>query len=412
MIAYADAAKFLEDSLEKQITITCESLSLVIRNEDIIGESLVITESLCSEPNLYFGTVEPSSIKFTIRNDLPKLYSRWIYVAVTPHGAQSSLSLGYYRVWSEKGSVDRTTREVTAYDGLYKIMTNTYKKWYNSLWEDRETLTMKQFRVAYFERLHQTHSWLTQENVTLPNDDIVLKKSERIGRPSGKDILSAICEINGVFGHLDRNRVFRYINLANSSTVYEIGETYTIGVDFDDYVTSAIDRVEVLAPDGSVFGAAGEEEGDSENKYTVQSNFLIKGLGDDDAAKETAAMIASRIHTNSMGIIFTPLDAEIKGNPCFEVGDRIRVYVRGTAIETYILEREMTGIQSLRDNFAAEGEGVYPDSTNSLSSKIQDAKNSAEEAAKSGGDGGAGGYIVAAYNDATVVYYTLEGQDN
>lgn len=409
MIPYADAAKFLEDSLDKQLVIIVDSTQQRITNADIIGESLTITESLCSEPNLYFGAVEPSSIKFTVRNDIPKLYSKWITVQITPHGAQTAFTIGHYRVWFEKGSADRTTREVTAYDGMYKILQNTYKKWYNSLWEDRDSLTMKQFRDAYFARLIEKHPWLSVEQTTLPNDTVEIVKSERIPRISGKDILSAICEMNGVFGHLGRDNVFRFIKLSNSNTTYPIATSLTIGVDYEDYVTNTVDRIEVLSPSGDVLGDAGEDEGDAENKYVIQNNFLIKGLGDDDTAKDTAEFIAEHLLTAISGISFIPVDAEIKGNPCYEVGDRIMLISNNTELRTFILEREMTGIQSLRDTFAAEGEGSYPDASNTISSKIQDANSNTESVAKNSGKDG--GYIVAAYNDTVVVEYTIDGQD-
>lgn len=375
MIDYVDASKFLQDSLDKQIHINSVDGTISITNADIVGESFTLTESICSEENLIFGSCEPSCIKFTVKNTIPKMYKKWFNVTIELQGSSTPFVVGEYRVWSEKPSSDRTTKEITAYDDLYGIFRNTYKRWYKNLWTNTDTMTIKQFRDAWFTRLQQTHSHISQETTTLVNDDVIIKKSKKITKPSGKDIFNAICEINGVFGKIGRDGVFHYITLNDNSTTYPIANAQTIEVDYEDYTTTAIDRLEILDPEGDILGYAGESADDAENTYTIENNFMLKGLGNDDSAKSTGDFLAQNIFGILQYVTFIPIDANFKGNPCFETGDRISFAAHGNTITSYILERTMKGIQSLRDNYMSEGDIEYPESVNTYSAKIKELKN-------------------------------------
>lgn len=375
MINYADASLFLQDSLDKQIHIVSEDNTINITNEDIVGESFTLTESLCSEENLIFGSCEPSCIKFTVKNTFPRMYKKWFNVTITLEGSETPFVVGTYRVWGEKPSSDRTTKEITAYDVLYNIFKHTYKRWYKNLWGNSDTMTIKQFRDAWFTRLQSTHPHISQETTTLINDNVVIKKSKKITKPSGKDIFNAICEINGVFGKIGRDGVFHYITLNDSNTTYAINNAQTIEVDYEDYTTSAIDRVEILDPEGEVLGYAGAAADEAENTYTIENNFMLKGLGNDEDAQDTATVLAETLYYDLRYVTFIPFDAEFKGNPCFETGDRISFTAHGSTKTSYILERTMRGIQSLHDDYIAEGEETYPERSNGFSQKIKDLKN-------------------------------------
>lgn len=419
MVNYIDDGLFFEDSLDKQLHIDSLDGTIHITNADIISESLSLTEYLCSRENLYFGSVESSCLKFTIRNTIPKMYKKWIVVTMELEGSETPFTIGRYRVWGEELSADKSTRTVTAYDGLYKILNNTYKRWYKGnsvehLWQDGDTMTMKQFRDAWFERLHRTHTWISQETVSLPNDNVVIKKSKKIPRISGKDIFNAICEMNGVCGRLGRDNVFHYISLDDNNTTYPIWGSYTIDAEYEDFETTPIDRVEILAPDGEDFVGVGADADEAESIYTIENNFLIKGISMETTAVSAVVTIATNILNHIGNVTYTPFDANFKGNPCYEVGDRISFTAHGATVKTYILERVMTGIQSLHDNYMADTEGEYPESAtppNTLSATMQalrELQNRVDVVEDKEGGGG-GGYIVAAKNELTVVNYIRGG---
>lgn len=368
MINYPDKSKFDLDSLDKQITMVSTDSTITITNDELVSESLELSESLCSEDYLSFGAVESSRLKFTIKNTIPNTMNKWLDVTIMPYGAQSAFTLGRYKVYSDKVSSDRTTREIIAYDGLYKILSSSYKSWYKSIWGSTDTMTVKQFRDRFFDKIAEKYSWLTQENTTLLNDAVVLKKSKSIPRISGKDVFKAICEINGVFGHLGRDNVFRYVQLGSSGAASNINTGLTITVDHEDFNTTTISKMQILAATGDVLG----EVGSGDNTYVIENNFLLKGLGDDNAAKDTADMILTHIFPTVSSITYVPIDAEVKGNPCYEVGDKISLTAYGSTFNTFMLQRELKGVQSLHDNYiASTGEQDYVGSKNANTAKMQ-----------------------------------------
>lgn len=384
MVDYEYAELFNNDSLDKQIHIAIQGTQSVLGNEDIVSESFQLIESLCSEEYLTFGAVEPRCVKFTVKYSAPKLLNKWLTVTMDLQGAETPFSFGDYQVLSDKPSSDRTTREVTAYSHFHKILKNKYKNWYKNAWGSSKTMTIKQFRDSFFAMLHTNHSWVVQETTTLVNDSVVIKKSKKIPRVSGKDILNAICEINGVFGYIDREGVFRYKTLTSNSTTTSIGKAYTISAEYEDYTTMPVDRVEILSQNGDLLAYAGATESNSQNKYVVENNFMLKGMGENAAAQITAAVMATNMLNVVSNVMYVPFDANFKGNPCFEVGDRILFQAHGNTIVSYILSRTLKGIQSLRDNYVADsGDAVYPEDRNTLSSKMQKIKDYASEKAES-----------------------------
>ena len=376
MVDYEYAELFNNDSLDKQIHITASG-GVDLGNDDLISESFQLIESLCSEEYLTFGAVEPRCVRFTVKYSAPKLLNKWLTITMDLQGAETPFSFGDYQVLSDKPSSDRTTREVTAYSHFHKILQNKYKSWYKAAWGDSNTMTIKQLRDSFFARLQQTHSWVVQETTTLVNDDMVIKKSKKIPRISGKDILNAICEINGVFGYIDRDNVFRYKTLADSSASTNIGSAYTISTEYEDYVTIAVDRVEIYAESGELLGDAGASAAASQNKYVIENNFMLKGLGTNADAQLIAHFLAQNVLSVMGNVTYVPFDADFKGNPCFEVGDRISFQSHGNTIYSYILSRTLKGIQSLRDNYTAEsGDAVYPEDLSPMKSEISELKNS------------------------------------
>ena len=375
MVDYVDAALFNDDSLDKQIHIAIQGTQSVLGNEDIVSESFQLIESLCSEENLKFGAVEPRCVKFTVKYSAPTMLNKWLTITMSLHGSNTPFQFGDYQVLSDKPSTDRTTRDITAYSHFHKILKNTYKNWYKGAWGSSDSMTIKEFRDSFFARLHQTHSWVVQETTTLPNDNVVIKKSKKIPRISGKDILNAICEINGVFGYIGRDNVFHYIMLQDTANPHEITNTYLISAEYEDYSTMVIDRVQILSEDGDILGDAGDSAEDAENPYTINNNFMLKGLGTDGTAVTTCETLAANLIGVLSSVTYVPMDANFKGNPCFEVGDEIIFHAHGNEIHSHILERTMTGIQSLRDNYVSQGEETYPEDSNTLSSRISKVEN-------------------------------------
>ncbi len=81
-------------------------------------------------------------------------------------------------------------------------------------------------------------------------------------------------------------------------------------------------------------------------------------------------MIAANIFSRIKDIVYHPYDADVIGNPCFEVGDPVRFPTSYELVESYILERTLKGIQALTDTYSAKGTEVYAEKVNSIHKSI------------------------------------------
>lgn len=376
MIDYKYADLFLEDSIDKQITIEYEGGT--IGNEELFSESMELSESLCSESALRFGCCEASELKFKVANIMLPLSGKWITVSETlNHCTDETFQMGRYKVSSDKPTADRRYREVTAYDVMYDIINADVADWYNTILPDTDsTVTMKQFRTSFI-----AYFGLEQEEAELVNDGMVIEKTIEPSEISGKDVITAICEINGCFGHIRRNGKFQYIYLKqNIQGLYprddlypaddlfpkdpdtvKIGKSLYISCQYEDFITKGIEKLQIRQEENDI----GIIRGEGDNCYIIEDNFLVYGKSGSDLED-----IAKNILSVIRGISYRPFSAEVKGNPCLEAGDAVRLPTRYEIIESYILKRTLKGIQALRDTYEAEGEEYYSEKVNSVNKSI------------------------------------------
>ena len=217
MVDYELSGLFKKDGIDKQLIIQTEDKAVTITNTELHQEKFELTESLCSESELTFGSCEASSIKFTMSNVFTSLKGKWITVTMSLNGnTDKPFQFGHYKIYSDKPTADRTQRDVVAYDALYDIINANVMEWYDSVLPNLDsTITLKNFRDSFFE-----HFGVIQKDIALPNDSMVIKRSldKETGNVqtnvlSGSTVIKAICEINGCFGHINRQGQFEYIFL-------------------------------------------------------------------------------------------------------------------------------------------------------------------------------------------------------
>lgn len=375
MISYAYENLFKQDSVDKQIAITFENQS--IGNEQIDGQNFTLTQSLCSETQLKFGCCEASKVEFTVGYGEVPLENKTISVYITPNGG-TALLLGSYRVVSDVPTADRKRRQVTAYDKMYDLLNMELIDWYDSFWVGKTTATIKQFRDALFDYLDVEQAYY-MDDTGLLSDTIVLTKTVMATSLSGKDILCALCETGFTFGHITPCGKFEYIRIrAIGDTLYPAEDLYPannlypkegsvdeeVGVNgnyisatYEDYFVEPIDRLTIRMSENDI----GYNAGFGYNAYVIEGNFLLYGQSTEAlAAIYGTQMVAMYLAS----IFFVPADIVAQGNPCLEVGDRIRLHTRYATIDTYILQRTLTGIQALRDEYVAESPRLRQEEVN------------------------------------------------
>lgn len=396
MIDYKYADLFHDDSVTKQITIEYDTT--VITNEDLFNQTLTLEENLCSESELRFGSCESSAIKFKVANIVAPMINKWITVKMCLNGHTDELfMMGRYKVVEDKLTADRQWREIMAYDALYDIINSSVINWYNTILPNKDSkVTMKQFRTSFAQNFG-----LEQKEETLANDEMTVEKTIEVGEGieidneteqtsiikesalSGLDVLTAICEINGCFGHIGRDGKLHYIYLPQeiqglwpSNDLYpsddllpiepktsRVGGNGTyISADYENFITKAIDKLQIRQEENDI----GVIYGTGNNCYIIQNNFLLYGK-----SSEELTLIAKNIFDKISGITYMPLiGCEAIGNPCLEAGDPIRISTKYELIETYILERTLKGIQALRDTYKSNGVERYGETVNSVHQSI------------------------------------------
>ena len=411
MVNYKYGDLFKKDTVDKQLSIVSDDGKINITNTELHQEKFELTESLCSEQELTFGSCEAAMIKFTVSNTFLQMKGKWLTVRMSLDGhTDAAFQFGRYKVDSDTPTADRTCREVIAYDALYDVLTADVAAWYNTVFpshEEQKTdedgtittvtvydpVTMKQFRNSFFK-----HFGIEQADITLINDNMSIEKtvavtassetssdteeSSTIGETiSGKEVLSCICEINGCMGHMGRDGKFHYIYLEQEiqglyprNDLYpaddlfprdpkstQIGKGFYVTATYEDYLVKTIDKLQIREQKNDI----GVIVGTGDNAYVIEDNFLVYGKG----SKELKG-IAKNILSKIRGIVYRPFTADCKGNPCLEVGDAVRLPTRYELIESYILKRTLKGIQALRDDLEADGEEYRTSKANGIQRSI------------------------------------------
>lgn len=341
-----------------------------ITNEDLYSESFELTESLCSDSALKFGSCEASVVEFKIANAAESLIGKWLEVSQVLGDNKESFSFGRYKVQSDVPNGNRNYRNITAYDAMYDIINMNVVDWYDSL---TFPMSLKAFRDSFFE-----YVGVEQEDIVLVQDAMIVDKTVEADELSGLTVISAICEINGVFGHINRQGKFVYVSLiAKEDELYPDDELYPsdslypiefasdeymeeyekyISCEYEDFETEYITSVQIRQEANDI----GVIVGLGDNRYVVEDNFLVYGKETEDLTT-----IAELLYEKIEKVQYRPFKGVAQGNPCVEVGDAIVFYTKNMEVECYVLERTLKGIQSLRDTFEAKGKVKYEENPNS-----------------------------------------------
>lgn len=379
--------KYWNSATDKQMVISVVGTDQKIDNSMLEIGTFALEESLCSESELKFGACEANCVKFTARNTAGNIIGKTISIEETIDGdSQNTMPYGVFKVASDVPTADRTKRQITAYDAMYDIINADVKAWYAGL---SFPMTLRQFRNSFF-----AHLGIAQVETSLVNDSMTVNKtlvathtddSSAITEESsisGKTVVTAICEINGAFGNINRDGKFEYVILPNIiSAVYPAEDLYPrndlfpadsntesmsghyITFDYEDFQSKAITQLEIRASDNT----AGALVGTTGNNYVISGNFLVS-----DKTGAELEQIANNVFQIMKQAEYTPLKTcTCVGNPCLELGDPIRFNTTREIVETYILQRTLTGVQSKRDSISAQGTQTHSAKVNSIRDTIE-----------------------------------------
>ena len=327
---------------------------LIIENDRIVSESLKISEALCSEQDLTFGACESSECQITVADVIEDLTGKEFVLSAEIGGY--NMALGIYTVKSFKRQSDRRKRLITAYDRMERFNTDV-SVWYESLSFPITVKTMRDSLCQYIG--------IEQENTELLFDSLSISKTIQTEQISGLDVLKAICEINGVFGHISRSGKMQYIQLQQTGLYpsemlfpddnlfpseldrpYETITTYKQPARYEDYVVNGIDSLTIRAEKGDI----GANVGSGMNPYAIEGNFLAYGKSSQELLN-----IAQSLLPRIKGRIYRPVSVDCNCMPWLEVGDAIRLITRDDLIESFVMRRTISGCQAMRDRLESTG---------------------------------------------------------
>lgn len=342
-----------------------------------------LEESLCSDENIEWGSCEASQIKLTIiglngagiKGSEMTLYQTLagVFPAADLYPRDDVFPAGYvmpfgkYVVQSAKKQANTDFWDVTALDYMSKFDADVVE-WYNSL---AFPLSLRDFRASLCKYLGVT------EEVPdyLPNDDMLVEKTIDAGELTGKDVLIACEQVNGVFGHFDREGVLQHIALEPNYGLFPAADLYPsddlypvspgemndqvyderleaylmISSYFEDYTVQSIDKIQIRQESEDI----GAIYGTGSNCYTIEGNVLLYGKGADDLAA-----IAANVYGMISGRMYIPFNCELKGLPYIGVGKAVYFAYGSESIVSYVMNRTLKGTYALKDSYSAEGEEI------------------------------------------------------
>lgn len=353
---------------------------LHLSSSNVQAESMEIDESLSSSENLDFGSCEATQLKITLFHisDVVKGSRLVIYQMlegiwpaadlfpgddIFPDGYK--MPLGTYIVQSAERQTNRIFLDITALDQMSLFDVNV-AEWYNIL---PFPMTLREFRSRLCQHIGVTE-YVPEY---LPNDGMTIEKTIAAEELFGRDALIACEQLNGAFGHFDRNGVLQHIVLQSNyvltpaDSLYPSDDLYPAepgdmndqvydelitqhmytSCRFEDYTVKSIEAVQLRQEEddiGAIYGKG--------NCLVIEGNFLLYGKGAEELqqiAKEIYGMVSNRP--------YIPYECDLlKGLPYLEVGDSQLIEADEGDIVSYVIKRTMKGIYALKDTYSATGE--------------------------------------------------------
>lgn len=333
----------------------------------IYSGSAVLTEILDDSRQLDFTGCNANSFEVKLDN-VSDLQGEKIRVKAVVNGTDTNLFVGI--VDTCELQTDRRHRVLIAYDELYSKAEINVAGWYNNIFSKNSKISCKDFRKSLLE-----YAGLTQEDTTLINDNVMLEKTFESDTVSFITILGMICQMNAVFGNINRNGVFEYITLGKSvrnlSTNYRSNNSTA-----QEYLVDYIDKVQIRTTDDDI----GVIYGTGSNALIVQGNYLLYGM-----SESVLNGIAKNIYNKVKDITYTPVEIKtLVSDLSVNLGDTITLNTNsGLIIRSYAMKNVLSGIQIFQQTISANGDKERAETVEDTNVSIKELKYKSTELKKS-----------------------------
>lgn len=382
---------------------------LTLSNEQIVSESLEITQSICDDEELQIGGCIPSQLKLNVMNISEDLSGTRIIVKIRENYYSDclypdadlfpNLKLCPYmqplqtpeyvlfigQIYSYKKTENYKIREIIAFDRMYYgsnvLCKNKLYNYLKPIWRDPAysdvTITFKQIAYWFFSicRINAPKSsnfinWDTDFEIRDDLVESVLNKNF-----TAAEGLKWLCEINGVFLVDDetsgKNIAQDFANVRviapynKKANKYEI-ESYS-NLKYDDFMTKPIKYIQFCSnPDGSFYYMYDSDH--AEYSHYISDNPLTQCLGSNDILAPLIRNLDANYASDKTNkiirdiYVFRPFNASIFNRWWIQVGDRVKLPTSDVDVpyvESIVMSRTIKGINGMTVEIEAKGVEVF-----------------------------------------------------
>lgn len=343
-----------------------------IPDASIVMDSMQLKESLSESDSIEFVGCISSQFQVQL-NSIPlecgDLKGRKIYVYIKSNETED-IPLFHGYIDDVQMAANKNYKTITAYDELYVKGNRDVAYWYNSL---NFPITLKTLRTSLFNALG-----MTEEPCGLIADNVEITKQYSPKTLKALYVIKSICQLNGVFGIVNRQGLFEYRDLAEHESTFV---PWYKSVEYQEYDVNPVDKVTIRQSSNE----QGVSVGVGANNYIIQNNFFTYNM-----ATENISYIAEQLLNKIGGVVYKPFKSDNDGYPWVEVGDMVGYHVYDFANSTsgsdvYIpmeficLNRTMSGIKALKDSYSASGDEYQREFITDLQSVVDSISSQVEQ---------------------------------
>lgn len=356
-------SEYKDNSTHKELRIEFPALQIELDNSLIEYETMELTEMLCDSDSIEFVGCISSKFIIQLRSLVEDVKGQYMEVYVKI-GVTDEIPLFKGYVDSIELTGTKRQKKITAYDILHTWQQTDIADWYKEL---DYPIVLGDFRDSLFEELG-----VEQVETTLPLDDFSIGRMYDPTKLCALDIIKSLCQVNGVFGRINRDGKFEYVVPAGGGSE-SVGVKYK-EAKYQEFTVKPVNKLTVKYRDvEGVYGSG-------DNNYIIQNNIFLKGF--DEA---TLTSVATAVYPNVAGFVYRPFSADINGLPYLECIDSVTMDVED--IETYdkhtltfrVLKRTIKGVQSLRDEIEAEGDEKQKEFVSDINVQMEELNSIVDE---------------------------------
>lgn len=261
--------KLLENTISRNIQIVFTDTKSILPNENIVFDSLELTNSICDDSTLRFGGCISSQLTFSTINFKEQLVGREIKVYIKqsyldnvypskdlyPSGelypckvVDKSACIFTGTIDSAKRQQNKTIKEVTAYDNFYLAGKINIYTWFFGFATYSPNATIKVLKECVIDMCEEK-GLIVDSNFYDSEDDKKLSLSATIvkevynGKLTVLNLLQDLCECSAKFAFCDGEGSIKFKKLPQENDVTDV---YTVGyytdLNFEDYTVAKITK--------------------------------------------------------------------------------------------------------------------------------------------------------------------------